>query len=96
MKTIRTLLTTAVAITLAQSTLSSSALGDDSQAESAAAPMAATATMASVTAVAAVGQSGERRDPPAARKAKAATSDAIEPRCERIERIGKFVMTRCN
>ncbi len=94
MKSIRNLLTITVAITLAASTLSSIALGDDSPAEPAAAPIAATATMASVTPVAAVGQSGVRKDRPAA--STVATSDTIEPPCERIERIGKFVMTRCH
>ena len=94
MKTIRTLLTITAAITLGESTLWSTALGDEAQTEPAAAPIAATAAMTAVTPAAAVGQAGVRKDGPSARTAR--TSDGIERRCERVERIGKFVTTHCH
>jgi hypothetical protein len=94
MKSIRNLLTITAAITLAASNLTSVALGEDSPAEPAAAPVAASATMASLTPASAVAQSTVRSESPAV--AEAATPAGRERRCERVERIGKFVKTRCD
>lgn len=63
-------------------------------AEDRAVPQEAAVTMATVSTPIA---SAHRTTPlkSATERAETPSSPAIEPRCERIERIGKFAITRC-
>lgn len=95
MKTITSALASAVAtIAIGALFLQPMALGADAQPARAATPRAATAVLATAlpvgTTIAASG--GQRGIEPG----RDASQGASEPRCERVQRIGKFVMTRCD